>query len=94
MAAFSGRTFGGVCQLRCSHFLKATLQSSGTPPNATKLLGINGRSCREAARIPYSCAKTSADANSADRDEASSPTILLECKVRVLVPTHETETYT
>lgn len=42
----------------------------------TKVLGMNGRSWRDAARIPYSCANITAEANSADRCEAWLPTIL------------------
>lgn len=76
IAAFSVRTLSGICQERLSHLRKTLRHESGRPPIETKVLGMKGRSWREAARIPYSWANITAEANSADRWEAWLPTIL------------------
>ena len=76
MAAFKGKTCGGIRKVGCSHLRNAAQHLPGTPPSDTKLLGMNGRSWSEAARMPYSCANTTADTNSAGRLDACSPTIL------------------
>lgn len=67
IAVCRGNTFGVAGLPRRSHLRKAQRQLSGTPPMETKLLGINGRSCTDADKMPYSCAKTTADAKSAGR---------------------------
>ena len=65
-----------------SHFLNARLHSSVRPSRMTLILGINGRSCSETARMLYSCAKIKAVASSAEREWACSPTILDESQFR------------
>lgn len=65
IATSRGKT-QGACRDSWSHLRNALWQRSGTPPSATKLFGMNGRSWRDAARMPYSCANTTAEAKSAD----------------------------
>lgn len=54
IAALRGRTRGVAENILVSHFRKAGLQGSATPPIDTKPVGINGRSCKETASMPYS----------------------------------------
>lgn len=84
IAALSGKTLGvflGDKIPRSSHFLNARLHSSERPYITTLLLGRNGRSCKETAIMPYSWANISAEANSAERAFARSPTMLLKSEL-------------
>ena len=77
-AAVSGRTLHSFNPLPLSHFLNARLMPSGTASTSstsgdplleqmtTELTGTNGLSSDEAARMPYSWAKTKAARNPAD----------------------------
>lgn len=85
IAAFRVSNRSGDCQERLSHFRNTLRQEPGSPPIETRVFGMNGRSWRDTARIPYSCANTRADANSPDRRDAWQPTTLKRGEVELVV---------